>query len=75
VRSVRLVRYQPEQAGYALAITAVAALAERLSLDAPVMFLVGENGSGKSTLVEALAVAAGFNPEDPQRFLRHLLAD
>ncbi|MFD6454411.1 AAA family ATPase [Nocardia sp. NPDC060220] len=26
-------------------------------------FLVGENGSGKSTLVEALAVAAGMNPE------------
>jgi predicted ATPase len=24
---------------------------------------VGENGSGKSTLVEAIAVAAGFNPE------------
>jgi predicted ATPase len=25
--------------------------------------LAGENGSGKSTLVEAIAVAAGFNPE------------
>jgi predicted ATPase len=31
---------------------------ERLSLDAPVTFLVGENGSGKSTLLEALAYAA-----------------
>lgn len=28
-----------------------------------VTFLVGENGSGKSTLVEAIAVAAGLNPE------------
>ncbi|NUP29970.1 MAG: AAA family ATPase [Nocardia sp.] len=26
-------------------------------------FLVGENGSGKSTLIEAIAVAAGLNPE------------
>ena len=26
-------------------------------------FLVGDNGTGKSTLVEAIAVAAGFNPE------------
>ncbi|HJQ36455.1 MAG TPA: AAA family ATPase [Thermoanaerobaculia bacterium] len=29
----------------------------------PVTFLIGENGSGKSTLVEAIALAAGFNPE------------
>jgi predicted ATPase len=28
-----------------------------------VTFFVGENGSGKSTLIEAIAVAAGFNPE------------
>lgn len=28
-----------------------------------VTVFVGENGSGKSTLVEAIAVAAGFNPE------------
>jgi predicted ATPase len=28
-----------------------------------VTLLAGENGSGKSTLVEAIAVAAGFNPE------------
>ena len=34
-----------------------------LELDAKVTFLVGDNGTGKSTLVEALAVAAGFNPE------------
>ncbi len=28
-----------------------------------VTYLVGENGSGKSTLLEAIAVAAGMNPE------------
>jgi len=40
---------------------------EELPLDAQVTFLVGENGSGKSTLVEAIAVAAGFNPEGGSR--------
>src|ERR671915_2431562 len=34
-----------------------------LAFPAGATFLVGENGSGKSTLVEAIAVAAGFNPE------------
>jgi predicted ATPase len=42
---------------------------ERLDLDAPVTFFVGENGSGKSTLLEAIAVAAGFNPEGGDRHL------
>lgn len=28
-----------------------------------ITFFVGENGSGKSTMLEAIAVAAGFNPE------------
>jgi predicted ATPase len=40
---------------------------EELPLDTPVTFLAGENGSGKSTLVEAVAVAAGFNPEGGSR--------
>lgn len=39
------------------------ARAGRLPLDAGATLVVGENGSGKSTLVEAIAVAAGFNPE------------
>ena len=30
---------------------------------ARVTYFVGENGSGKSTILEAIAVAAGFNPE------------
>lgn len=34
-----------------------------LELRKPVTFFVGENGSGKSTILEAIAVAAGFNPE------------
>lgn len=34
-----------------------------LELSSRVTVLVGENGSGKSTLIEAIAVAAGFNPE------------
>ena len=36
---------------------------DRLPLHEDVTFLVGENGSGKSTLIEAIAIAAGFNPE------------
>jgi len=36
---------------------------QALDLNPRVTFLVGENGSGKSTLIEAIAVAAGFNPE------------
>lgn len=54
----------PEQAGYPFSIPAVSALVERpLNLHPSVTFVVGENGSGKSTLIEAIAVAAGFNPE------------
>jgi predicted ATPase len=36
---------------------------EKLELHPKVTYLVGENGSGKSTILEAIAVAAGFNPE------------
>ena len=38
-----------------------------LELHSPVTFFVGENGTGKSTLLEAIAVAAGFNPEGGSR--------
>ncbi len=46
-------------------------LREGLDLAPGVTFLVGENGSGKSTLVEAIAAAAGLNPEGGSRFARH----
>jgi predicted ATPase len=43
---------------------------DRLVLEQPVTFLIGENGSGKSTLLEAIAVAWGLNPEGGSRDLR-----
>jgi predicted ATPase len=64
---VRRVRLVPGAATgrYPFTLPAVAWLARSggLALAPGVTFLVGENGTGKSTLVEALAVAAGFNPE------------
>ncbi len=36
----------------------------------PVTIFTGENGTGKSTILEALAVAAGFNPEGGSRNYR-----
>jgi predicted ATPase len=41
----------------------VAGIADGLVLHPNVTYFVGENGSGKSTLLEAIAVAAGMNPE------------
>jgi predicted ATPase len=65
---VRLVQLLPpadgeERAGYPWELPAVARLADGLELHPNVTYLVGENGSGKSTLLEAIAVAAGMNPE------------
>ncbi|TCP54930.1 putative ATPase [Tamaricihabitans halophyticus] len=66
VRRVRLPAVA-STGGYPFTLPAVAWLAAvtdaGLELPAGVTFLVGENGTGKSTLVEAIAVAAGFNPE------------
>jgi len=67
-RFVRRVRLPAEAStgGYPFTLPAMAWLArsrEGLELPAGVTFLVGENGTGKSTLIEAVAVAAGFNPE------------
>lgn len=36
---------------------------KNLEFTSPITFFVGENGNGKSTLLEAIAIAAGFNPE------------
>nr|WP_275416078.1 AAA family ATPase [Actinoplanes xinjiangensis] len=51
--------------GYPFDLPAVRALADgrELSFPTPVTLFSGDNGSGKSTLIEAIAVAAGFNPE------------
>lgn len=62
LQAVRLKYHDPQKLGYAAQVPAIRHL-DRLPLDTPVTFLVGENGSGKSTLLEAIAVAAGFNPE------------
>ncbi|MFD4401968.1 AAA family ATPase [Nocardia sp. NPDC058499] len=64
---LQAVRLDPtaEATGYPFDLPAVRYLARSggLSLPPGVTFLVGENGSGKSTLLEAIAVAAGLNPE------------
>ncbi len=54
---------EPVREGHPWSLPAVRALAEGLDLHPRLTFLVGENGSGKSTLLEAVAVAAGLNPE------------
>jgi len=53
----------PEREGHPWGLPVVRALAQPLELDPKVTFFVGENGSGKSTVIEALAGAAGMNPE------------
>ncbi len=65
IRSVSLPSERiPDPEVYPYSIPAVRMLAgQGLDIDCDITFLVGENGSGKSTLVEAIAVAAGFNPE------------
>jgi predicted ATPase len=45
---------------------------QKLSLDKPVVFFVGENGSGKSTLLEALCRKCGIHIWDkPKRHIAH----
>jgi len=67
VRSLVLKRDEIESFdAYPFSIPAIRELSE-LKLDSPVTLFAGENGSGKSTLVEAIAVAAGFNPEGGSR--------
>jgi predicted ATPase len=65
VTSVRLLpaRGGESRSGYPWELPAIAALADGIALDPRVTYLIGENGSGKSTLLEAVAVAAGMNPE------------
>jgi predicted ATPase len=55
-----------DPSAYPFSIPALANLAE-LDLDPHVTFLAGANAAGKSTLIEAIAVAAGLNPEGGSR--------
>lgn len=62
LRSVMLMRDRIEDPdAYPFSLPPVRAL-DGLKLST-VTYFIGENGSGKSTILEALAVAAGFNPE------------
>lgn len=54
--------------GWVDALAAVRTL-DRLEFGA-VTVIAGDNGTGKSTLVEAIAIAAGFNPEGGSRNLQ-----
>jgi predicted ATPase len=65
LRWVELDESDADLSRYPFTLPVVAGLrrAGRLELDPAVTFLAGDNGTGKSTLVEAIAVAAGFNPE------------
>jgi len=67
IRSVVLKRDEIDDFGvYPFSIPAIRDLDE-LELDPHVTLFAGNNGTGKSTLVEAIAVAAGFNPEGGSR--------
>lgn len=69
VRSVVLKRDEiADFDAYPFSIPAIRQLDE-LELDPHVTVFAGENGSGKSTLIEAIAVAAGFNPEGGSRHM------
>jgi predicted ATPase len=69
IRAIALKRSDvPDFERYPFSIPAVRQLDE-LTLDPHVTFFIGENGSGKSTLVEAIAVAAGYNPEGGSRHM------
>ncbi len=60
---IRAVERVTDGRGYPWDLPAVRALDRRLELHPKVTYLIGDNGSGKSTLLEAIAVAAGMNPE------------
>ena len=70
LRSAALLRDSvPSFDEYPFALPAVRTLTS-LELDPRVTIFVGENGTGKSTLLEAIAIAAGLNPEGGSRHLR-----
>ena len=73
IRSLALLAQQDgeERSGHPWDLPVIAAVETGLPLHPQVTYLVGENGSGKSTLIEAIAVAAGMNPEGGGRNFNH----
>jgi predicted ATPase len=71
IRAVSLDRDEVDAASYPFSIPAIGSLTT-LDLHPQVTLLAGENGSGKSTLIEAIAVAAGFNPEGGSRNMQYV---
>ena len=70
IRSVTLLREGvPDFAAFPFRLPAVRGL-RSIDLDPRVTIFAGENGTGKSTLLEAIAAAAGMNPEGGGRNLR-----
>ena len=65
------VRLSATPSGYLAELPVVHALSHTpLKLTRRITVITGENGTGKSTLVEAIAVAAGANPEGGSRNAR-----
>ena len=68
IREIRIDADIPQTEYYAsLPAVRQIILEHGIPLTKPITFFVGENGIGKSTLIEAVAVAAGFNPEGGTR--------
>jgi predicted ATPase len=72
LRSIRLEASAEALFHYPFDLSVVAALRARggLTLDSAVTLFTGDNGTGKSTLIEAIAVAAGYNPEGGSKSFR-----
>jgi predicted ATPase len=72
LRSIALDTDATDGVGYPFTLPVVTSLRHRgwLPLDPAVTLFTGDNGTGKSTLIEAIAVAAGFNPEGGSRNFR-----
>lgn len=77
VRAVELLAAEAGEGrrGYPWDLPVIAALADPVPLDPKVTYLIGENGTGKSTLIEAIAVAAGMNPEGGSRHFSYATRD
>lgn len=62
IRGIRINWQDVDRTSWLHTVPALTSVSE-LSFTCPVTLLAGENGTGKSTFLEALAEAAGFNPE------------